>query len=164
MAKQRIFDVVRNCLATIGFVELCFSLYNLYLLLRANQMDLSTYIHIGAAFLALFVAMFWTMVERERKLKKEAETDFFGVYPEHKDYKYFWEVYSLYHHGKSLSASDISDARFIEWRLEIKNCLKQWGETKNRVFGLNLPPHGTVDDYLKKLEDTLADHCKNITI
>lgn len=47
--------------------------------------------------------------------------------------------------------------RIIEWKLEIRNCLNEWGGTKNRDFGLNLLPHATRHDYLSKLEQTLAE-------
>lgn len=109
------------------------------------------YVWIDILFICLLVGILWTMNEREKAFKKEAEERF------SKNYKYFWKLYSLYHFGKSLSDSGMND-RIIEWKLEIRNCLKDWGGTKNRDFGLNLPSHATRDDYLSKLEETLADH------
>ena len=155
MDKNAVLQIIRNCLTVLGAVTTPMRLYE-----KAVGVDMDGYVWIGISFICLLIGILWTMNEREKTLKKEAETNFFQRYPEYKDYKYFWELYGLYHFGKSLS--ETPESRFIQWKLEISYCLRQWGETKNRDFALNLPTHATIADYLNKLEDTLADYSKTI--
>lgn len=157
MDKYAALQILRNCLTVLGVVTAPLRLWE-----KASGVEMEGYTWIGISFVCLLIGILWTMHEREIAAKKEAENNFFQRYPEYKDYKYFWELYGLYHFGKSLSDS-MSPERFIQWKLEIQYCLNHWGETKNKDFGLNLPPHATIADYLEKLSETLSYHAKTIS-
>ena len=85
MDKKAELQILRKCLTVLGAASTPLRLYE-----KAVGVDMDGYVWVGISFVCLLVGILWTMIEREKTLKKEAEERFFSAYPEYKDYKYFW--------------------------------------------------------------------------
>ena len=112
-------------------------------------MSFASYLHL----VAVLVAMIWTMIEREKALRNRMTGDFLSANPEFRDYKYFWELYGLFHQGKS--AATLNETQLAVWKNNVAHCLKNWGEERHKIYELNLEPHANLDSCLAKIEEQL---------
>ena len=158
MEKRVIFDLLRNCLAAIGLVNLVFSLYRVY---GVEGMSFSAQLQLGLSIIAVLIIMVWTMIARERQIKREAEVDFLRQRPEYRKYRLLWNLYGLLAQGRSYHSADgMSPERFLEWKIEVRKLLEEWGEEETRTYHLNLPPHADLKSHIDKLQEVLEDQTR----
>jgi hypothetical protein len=153
MDKTATFKLGKNSIGAVGSVGLIFSLARIY---KATEVTPSIYWQLILSILAVFGVFIWTMIDREKTFRREAQEDFFRKFPEFSDFQYLWILHGLLAQAKAyISQNGMTGERLSQWKAEVRVHLEHWGDSKLDYYQTNLPDDADLKSCIEKLSELL---------